>query len=45
MLNTLQGHEGKVAGVDFMSSNDAVNEQSLFSVVTCGFDKTIKIWS
>lgn len=46
MLNTLQGHEGKVAGVDFIANNDAANDkQSLFSVVTCGFDKTIKMWS
>lgn len=34
MLATLRGHEGKVAGVGIL--ND--------SIVTCGFDKTLKLW-
>jgi U4/U6 small nuclear ribonucleoprotein PRP4 len=35
MLNVLHGHEGKVAGVDI--AGDAI--------VSCGFDKTLKLWS
>jgi len=34
MLRSLRGHEGKVMGVDLLHE----------SVVTCGFDKTIKLW-
>jgi U4/U6 small nuclear ribonucleoprotein PRP4 len=35
LLNELQGHDGKVAAVDFASYN---------AIVTCGFDKTLKLW-
>mmetsp|Transcript_28759 Transcript_28759/g.32227 ORF Transcript_28759/g.32227 Transcript_28759/m.32227 type:complete len:535 (-) Transcript_28759:301-1905(-) len=34
MLTTLRGHEGKVAGAGILKD----------SVVTCGFDKTLKLW-
>lgn len=34
MLGSLRGHEGKVMGVDLLDDR----------VVTCGFDKTIKLW-
>ena len=34
MLSTLKGHEGKVMGIDLLKN----------SVVTCGFDKTLKLW-
>lgn len=35
MLNQLEGHEGKIAGVDVLDRN---------TLVTCGFDKTLKMW-
>lgn len=35
MLNQFQGHEGKVAGVDLVDDH---------TIVTCGFDKTLKMW-
>jgi len=35
ILSTMQGHEGKVMGVDF-SHDDCL--------VSCGFDKTLKMW-
>lgn len=38
MLNSLQGHEGKVAGVDVLTSGNTK------SIVSCGFDKTLKMW-
>lgn len=34
MLTTLRGHEGKVMGAGILKD----------SVVTCGFDKTLKLW-
>lgn len=34
MLSTMRGHEGKVMGVGLLRN----------SVVTCGFDKTLKLW-
>mmetsp|Transcript_7291 Transcript_7291/g.17778 ORF Transcript_7291/g.17778 Transcript_7291/m.17778 type:complete len:545 (+) Transcript_7291:70-1704(+) len=34
MLTTLRGHEGKVMGTDILKDN----------IVTCGFDKTLKLW-
>ena len=34
MLGCARGHEGKVMGVDLLQE----------SIVTCGFDKTIKLW-
>lgn len=37
MLTTLQGHEGKVMGIDVLDGPDC-------AVVTCGFDKTLKLW-
>ena len=36
MLNQMLGHDGKVSGVDILANN---------SLVTCGFDKTLKLWS
>ena len=36
MLKQLQGHEGKVTGIDILSDNR--------SFVTTGFDKTLKLW-
>jgi U4/U6 small nuclear ribonucleoprotein PRP4 len=38
LLNTMRGHEGKVSGVDIISKGN------LRSVVSCGFDKTLKMW-
>ena len=35
MLTTLRGHEGKIMGTGILKDN---------SVVTCGFDKTLKLW-
>jgi U4/U6 small nuclear ribonucleoprotein PRP4 len=35
MLKELQGHEGKVTSVNFLPNHD---------VVSCGFDKTLKLW-
>lgn len=35
MLNQFQGHEGKVTGVDLVDDH---------TIVTCGFDKTLKMW-
>jgi U4/U6 small nuclear ribonucleoprotein PRP4 len=35
MLNQLQGHEGKVTGVDLLDNH---------TIVTSGFDKTLKMW-
>jgi len=37
LLSTLQGHEGKVMGIDILDSDSC-------SVVTCGYDKTLKLW-
>ena len=37
LLSTLEGHEGKVMGVDVLDGQDC-------GVVTCGFDKTLKLW-
>ena len=37
LLSTLRGHEGKVMGVDILDGTDA-------GIVTCGYDKTMKIW-
>jgi len=34
MLSTLRGHEGKVMGIDVLSDG----------VVSCGYDKTMKLW-
>ncbi|CAB9497105.1 U4 u6 small nuclear ribonucleoprotein [Seminavis robusta] len=51
LLQTLEGHEGKVTGVGVVvqSYDDAVkmNDQdhhNRHGVVTCGFDKTLKLW-
>ena len=38
MLNILQGHEGVVSGVDVSCRGDRT------SIVSCGFDKTLKMW-
>jgi U4/U6 small nuclear ribonucleoprotein PRP4 len=35
MQNQLLGHEGKVSGVDILENH---------SLVSCGFDKTLKLW-
>jgi WD40 repeat protein len=35
MLQELRGHEGKVTGVDLHGT----------TIVTSGFDKTLKLWS
>jgi U4/U6 small nuclear ribonucleoprotein PRP4 len=46
MLHTLQGHEGKVTGVDFITyptTSSAI--KTPFSVASCGFDKTLKLWT
>jgi len=37
LLSTLEGHEGKVMGIDVLDGRDC-------GVVTCGFDKTLKLW-
>ena len=38
MLSALQGHEGKVMGVDVVTGPDRM------SLVSAGFDKTLKLW-
>jgi U4/U6 small nuclear ribonucleoprotein PRP4 len=35
MLRQLQAHEGKLSGIEILGSN---------SILTCGFDKTLKLW-
>lgn len=37
LLSTLQGHEGKVMGIDVLDGPDC-------GIVTCGYDKTLKLW-
>ncbi|EED95792.1 small nuclear ribonucleoprotein prp4, partial [Thalassiosira pseudonana CCMP1335] len=37
LLTTLQGHEGKVMGIDVLDGQAP-------GIVTCGFDKTLKLW-
>lgn len=37
LLTSLQGHEGKVMGIDVLDGPSC-------GVVTCGFDKTLKLW-
>lgn len=39
-LTTLHGHEGPVSGIDILVSNK--NKRP--SLVSCGFDKTLKLW-
>mmetsp|Transcript_28734 Transcript_28734/g.33382 ORF Transcript_28734/g.33382 Transcript_28734/m.33382 type:complete len:534 (-) Transcript_28734:658-2259(-) len=36
LLSTLRGHEGKVMGIDTLGGDHGI--------VTCGYDKTMKIW-
>lgn len=36
MLNRLHGHDGKVSGVDILDDH---------TIISCGFDKTLKLWS
>lgn len=36
LLSTLRGHEGKVMAVDILPRQK--------SIITCGFDKTLKLW-
>ena len=42
--NTLRAHEGKVMDVDFIQTTHTRNNQPQVGVVTCGFDKTLKLW-
>ncbi len=37
LLSTLRGHEGKVMGIDILDGPQC-------GIVTCGFDKTLKLW-
>ncbi len=37
LLSTLRGHEGKVMGIDILDGPRC-------GIVTCGFDKTLKLW-
>jgi len=37
LLSTMHGHEGKVMGVDVLDGKGG-------AIVTCGYDKTLKIW-
>ena len=37
LLTSLQGHEGKVMGIDVLDGPGC-------GIVTCGFDKTLKLW-
>lgn len=37
LLSKLQGHEGKVMGIDILDGPQC-------GIVTCGFDKTLKLW-
>ena len=41
---TLRGHDGTVAGVDIVSSTNNNNRTGRPSIVSCGFDKTLKLW-
>jgi len=49
LLQTMEGHAGKVMGVGIVETyedNNAGNETVRnCGVVTCGFDKTLKLWS
>ena len=40
-LSTLRGHEGKVMGIDVVPDRD---DNSKVSLVSCGYDKTLKLW-
>jgi U4/U6 small nuclear ribonucleoprotein PRP4 len=53
LLQTLEGHEGKVMGVGVVQTyyeesmkkkTDSSNSVVPWGVVTCGFDKTLKLW-
>ncbi len=37
LVSTFRGHEGKVMGIDILPGDHGI--------VTCGYDKTLKIWS
>lgn len=55
LLQTLEGHEGKVMGLGIVSTYDDDDKQKQhqrneatsrdWGIVTCGFDKTLKLWS
>ena len=40
LLGTLRGHEGKVMGMDILDGCG----KDMNGIVTCGYDKTMKIW-
>lgn len=51
MLHSLPGHEGKVSGVDIVTptpmsanGNNIKNSNVKPALVSCGFDKTLKMW-
>ena len=48
LLQTLEGHEGKVMGADIVATFDAEKQDSRsasdWGVVSCGFDHTLKLW-
>lgn len=37
LISTMRGHEGKVMGIDVLPGDHGI--------VSCGYDKTLKIWS
>ena len=50
LLQTLEGHEGKVMGVGIVANYDdkknveATEKNRDWGIVTCGYDKTLKLW-
>lgn len=42
LLSTLRGHEGKVMGVDILRGGDKAGKPA---IVSCGYDKTLKLWT
>ena len=46
LLSTLRGHEGKVMGIDVLEDIECsdAGASTKVGIVTCGYDKTLKIW-
>ena len=45
LLSTLRGHEGKVMGIDVLEDIECNGDASQkMGILTCGYDKTLKIW-
>ena len=46
LLSTLRGHEGKVMAIDILEDieiADKINSEKI-GILTCGYDKTLKVW-